>query len=112
MRYMLEKKYQEILRNLENYLKNKEDLQFVKEQFSNLSIIFTDEMTKVEQKYEARIKALENKIDSVENAIKQIEADLYEGEDVDLEPINCPYCGFNFLIAGYTFCPSFTIDTP
>ena len=52
----------------------------------------------VEQKYESRVKALENKIDSVEKAIKQIEADLYEDDDVDLEPINCPYCNFNFLI--------------
>lgn len=105
---MISKKYNEILRNLESHIFNKKDLDYIKKQITDLTIVYIDELdknsNKVSKKFnniEKRLLEIENKIDLLEN----MDDDYVENFDVETEfhnengeKINCPYCDYSFLV--------------
>ena len=96
---MISKKYEEIIKNLENKISDKELLEFVKKQISELTLSYTTDIESSMKKYERKIDSLENKITNIESLVTKIEKDFVEDVvPLDLEPITCPYCNFNFLI--------------
>ena len=101
----LKAKYTEIMQNLEKDLKNKEDVEYVKEKINTVFIMFMDEIEAITDRYEERIDHiveqqayLDQKMKDVEKTISTIEKDLYidDEEEYDFQ-IVCPYCNHEFL---------------
>lgn len=102
---MISKKYKEVIKNLEENIDSKRDLEYAKGQISDLTVLYIDELTKVIEKFEKKIQSFDNRVSNIERDVKNIEDEIYseqqiEEEDamLDLEPIKCPYCDFKFLI--------------
>ncbi len=96
---MISKKYNEIIKKLENKIEDKELLEFIKNEISDLTLSYTNDLENSIKTYERKIDSLDKKINNIESLVTKIEKDfLEETEPLDLEPICCPYCNFNFLI--------------
>lgn len=90
----LSKKYQEIISELDNRIENKDDLVFVKDRISQISIIFIDLIERMSGVVENKISDIESKLDNIENTLSSIREDIYD-EDNEAEII-CPYCNNEF----------------
>lgn len=99
---MLNKKFKEVIKNLEQNLTNKEDLTYSKSQITELAMVFLDELDRIESSYQKKINQCESRLDLLESSMNKIENDFdFLGEDyeeADLEHIKCPYCNTNFFI--------------
>lgn len=98
----LSKKYREIINEIDTKITNQDELNFVKNKISEISIIFIDIIDRMSEVIEERIvdieqsqKNVEDKIGKIQNVINSIEQDIYN-DDVDLE-ITCPYCNNEFV---------------
>ena len=96
-------KYKRILEDLENNIKDQEDLNYAKEKFMELTLIFMDIIDRLTVLTDARIKEIEerqeeinSKIESVQSTVDEIEGDIYEDEDSYEFEIVCPYCNYEF----------------
>ena len=99
----LKGKYKKILDDLENNIKNPEDLGYAKEKFMELTLIFMDIVDRLTLLTDARIKEVEekqeeinNRINNVQSVIDEIEGDIYEEDDGYEFEIVCPYCNYEF----------------
>ena len=99
----LKGKYKKILEDLENNIKNPEDLVYAKEKFMELTLIFMDIVDRLTLITDARIKEMEerqeeinNRINNVQSVIDEIEGDIYENDDSYEFEIVCPYCNYEF----------------
>lgn len=101
----LKKKYNEILKNLEENIENPKDLLYAKEQVIKLANIFLDEMEKMSEMADKKMTELTKKQDMIESKMKElektlngIEKDIYDmDEGYDLEVV-CPYCDYEFVL--------------
>lgn len=97
-------KYNEIMQELESNIKDPEELKFVKDKFSDLSMLFVDMLDRITKLTDDRIQEIETKqqeimgkIQSVQSTVKGIENDIYEDEEENYEfEIVCPYCNHEF----------------
>ena len=96
-------KYKKILEDLEKHIKDPEDLLYTKEKFMELSLIFMDIIDRLTALTDARIKEVEErqaeineKINSVQSMVDEIEGDIYEDEEDYEFEIICPYCNYEF----------------
>jgi Zn finger protein HypA/HybF involved in hydrogenase expression len=114
--------FKNVLKNLENNVKDKEALESAKVEIFNLYNLFFDEITEIEQTMNKKILAIaesqlhvEEEIKNMNKSIKNIEKDIYmeddmEDEECDVE-IKCPYCNASFnaqmndLTASEIICP-------
>ena len=97
----LEEQYQKMIETLENTIKDKEKLEMAKGQLDDIVSIVVDDCTHILDKYDEKIKNIENKnllyeerIATLEEKLKFFEK-MMEYEDYDFF-ITCPYCGFEF----------------
>ena len=79
-------------------ISNKKDLEIAKKQVTELAVAYLDNLDNIEKKCEARIRHCENKIDNLEEHLQKLEKELFEEDDVEFEPITCPYCNAHFMI--------------
>ena len=114
--------FKKILKDLENSIKDKENLEIAKTEIFNLYNLFFDEITELEQSMNKKILTIaesqlhvEEEIRKMNKSIKNIEKDIYMEEDIpdedyDVE-IKCPYCNKTFtaqmndLTAAEIICP-------
>lgn len=99
----LKKRLNEILADLENNIQNKEDLDYIKSQVYNISLLFLDEIDKIAELNLGRLnvmldreKELSKRVATMEKVIKSIEKELYVSPECDFE-ILCPYCNTEFV---------------
>ena len=78
-------KYKQILQDLENNIQDPEELNFVKEKFSELSMMFVDMLDRVTkltdmkiQEIEAKQQNITERLNNVQKAVDGIESDIYE----------------------------------
>ena len=97
---MINNKFKEVIKNLEKNITNKNDLIYAKSQIAELSMIYLDELQKMESSYKQKIAMCEQRLDSLEMEIQRLDNEIFqdENDDTDLEPIKCPYCNANFFI--------------
>lgn len=97
---MLNKKFKEVMKNLEKNITNKTDLEFMKAQVTELTMSYLDELEKTESIYKEKLAICEYRIESLEKNFQRLENEIFQDEDIetDLEPIKCPYCSTNFFI--------------
>lgn len=96
---MLNNKFKEVIKNLEENIENKKDLILAKTQITDLTMEYLDELEKMETKYKQKIAMFENRLEGLEVAMQRLDEMFHEeDEETDLEPIKCPYCNTNFFI--------------
>lgn len=101
----IKKKYNEVIKNLEENIENQKDLEFAKKQVNMLANAFLDEMDRLSQMANTKMNALEKKqkqieekMEYLEKTLNGIEKDIYDVDDnYDLE-IVCPYCDYVFVL--------------
>lgn len=96
-------KYKQIMEDLESGIKDPEELKFVKDKFSELSMLFIDMIDRVTrltdnkiQEIEAKQNEIANRINSVQSIVDGIESDIYEDDENYEFEIVCPYCNYEF----------------
>ena len=92
-------KYQSFLEDIENNIKNKEDLEYVKQRFEEFQHGCSDKKEKLEE--------LEQRIEELESSMKTVKKEMYLGEDEDkvVEEVDtdyqfevaCPFCNTEFF---------------
>ena len=95
---MFNKKYNDTIKNLEENMTNKRDLEFAKKQVTDLAIAYLDSLNDIEKKYDDKVKRCEERVDNLEEHMQKLEKELFEEDDVECEPITCPYCNAHFMI--------------
>lgn len=100
----LQTNFKNIMKDLEENIKNKEDLDYIKTQIYNISVLFLDELDKLADlnmnKIDTlitRYKDINERIQKVEASVNHIEKDIYMEEGYDFE-IACPYCNYEFAV--------------
>ncbi len=96
-------KYKQIMEDIENNIKDQETLDFVKDKFAEVSMLFIDMIDRVTrltdnkiQEIEAKQAEISNKINSVQTIVDGIESDIYEDDENYEFEIVCPYCNYEF----------------
>lgn len=100
----LQDEFNKIIAKIEERFTNREDLEFVKQQILDVSMLYMAELEKVVDLSERRVnqvvenqKILDKKQTQIEDAINKMEKELFVGEeDYDFE-IVCPYCNHEFI---------------
>ena len=99
----LKKRFKEILDDIEKNIKNKDDLEYIKSQIYNVSILFLDELDKLAEfnfnKLSVmldREKELYKKVSKMEKIISNLEKEVFSSTEGDFE-IVCPYCNAEFV---------------
>ena len=97
---MLNKKFKEVIKNLEGNIENSKDLVYAKTQITELTMEYLDELEKLESVYKQKISMFENRLNDLEIAMQRLDNEIFQDEDdeTDLEPIKCPYCNTSFFI--------------
>ena len=97
-------KFKQILNEIEENIKNEEDLEFVKTQMFKLYNMFFDEMTRVEEMAYTRIETLagaqaviEEKVEDLEKKLTSMEKELFIDDEESDFSITCPYCNNEFI---------------
>ncbi len=92
-----------IMAKIEEKITNTEDLDFIKQQIANISMLYIDELNKIIDLSERRVnqvyenqRMLEKKLTDLEKGMTTIEKELFVEDDYDFE-IVCPYCNYEFL---------------
>ena len=100
----LKNEYKNFLDDIEKNIKNKEDLEYVKERFADFMDIVLNDMENILDYKDEEMKKLEvkqNEIETEMNKLKtivdHIEKDIYDEGGFDFE-IVCPYCNYEFVI--------------
>lgn len=102
---VLSDNYKRIISEIEGKISNPEELKFVKEKISELSMTFMDAIESLNKNADEKIKQIEekqkqieDKMLQVENAVNEIESDIYEEDDENFDfEIVCPYCNHEFV---------------
>lgn len=102
---VLSENYKRIISEIEGKISNPEELEFVKEKVSELSMLFMDIIDNLTEKADEKIKQIEEKqkqieekMLQVETSVNEIENDIYVEEDGSFDfEIVCPYCNHEFV---------------
>ena len=101
---MLKNEYKSFLDDIEENVKNKEDLEYVKKRFASFLDVVLDQMDFImdyKQDEIAKLESTQNRLTSQINQMQQvidnIEKDIYSDDGFDFE-IVCPYCNNEFII--------------
>ena len=99
----LQDNFNAIIAKIEERITNPEELEFIKQQIADISILYIDELNKIIDLSERRVnqvyenqKILEKKLTDLEKGMSTIEKELFVEDDYDFE-IVCPYCNYEFL---------------
>lgn len=100
----LQKNFKKIINDLEENIQNKEDLDYIKTQIFNISNLFLDELDKLADlnmnKMNVlieRYKEMGNRVNELEETMRNIEKDIYLKEEPYEFEIICPYCNTEFF---------------
>lgn len=101
---ILKNEYKSFLDDIEKNIKNKEDLEYVKERFASFLDVVLDQMDYIMEYKKEEIEKLEQtqnklstQISQMQQVIDNIEKDIYSDDGFDFE-IVCPYCNYEFII--------------
>lgn len=100
----LSNRYQQIMKDLLDNIKNPEDKEFVMNKFQELSMMFMDIIDRLTYVTDLKVKEVENqqkqideKMTKLQKAVDGIENDIYEDDETYEFEIICPYCNHEFV---------------
>ncbi len=105
----LSSEFKNVIKILEENIKDQEELELVKVQIFNLYNSFFEEISKLEELANSRIAeisqmqaSMDEKLKGIEKEVKNISVDIYgeeENEDGEYDfTITCPYCNNEFTV--------------
>ena len=101
---LLKNEYKSFLDDIEKNIKDKDDLEYVKQRFSAFMDVVLNQMDSIMNYKDEKINELEkmqNELDArmakMQQVIDHIEKDIYDEDGFDFE-IVCPYCNYEFVI--------------
>ncbi len=101
---VLKSEYKSFLDDIEKNIKNKEDLEYIKQRFSNFLDVILEQVEYISnykneqiEKIETEQKEMQEKLENMQNVLNNIERDIYSEDGFDFE-ITCPYCNYEFFI--------------
>lgn len=101
---ILKDEYKNFLDDIENNIRNKEDLEYIKKRFADFVDKILNHIDYIVGYKKQEIESLEDtqkqlieRIDKMQKVIDNIEKDIYSDEGFDFE-IVCPYCNYEFVI--------------
>lgn len=101
---LLKNEYKSFLDDIEKNIKDKEDLEYIKQRFSAFMDVVLNQMDSIMNYKDEKINELEkmqNELDArmakMQQVIDHIEKDIYDEDGFDFE-IVCPYCNYEFVI--------------
>ena len=96
-------KYKQIIKELEENIKDPETLEFVKDKFVEVSMLFVDMLDRVTKLTDNKVQEIEekqieilNRVNVVQSIVDGIEKDIYEDDENYEFEIVCPYCNYEF----------------
>lgn len=99
----LQDNFNAIIKKIEERITDAEELDFIKQQIADISMLYIDELNKIMDLSERRVnqvyenqKILEKKLAEVEKGMATIEKELFVEDEYDFE-IVCPYCNYEFV---------------
>lgn len=99
----LQTKFQAIIKRIEERIQDEEDLNFIKEQIAEVSMLYLDQLDKLVELNENKLskiveheKSLEAKVRELEDSVKNMEKEFFLDDNFDFE-IVCPYCNYEFV---------------
>ena len=97
---MLKDKFKEVIKSLEGNLESKKDLMYVKNLIADLTMEYLEDIENLQTLYKQKIAVFENRLHGLEAQMQKLDSEIFQedGEETDLEPIQCPYCNTNFFI--------------
>ena len=100
----LKDSYTSFIKDIEANIKNKEDVNYIKSRFAEFLDVVLQQMDHIidyrkgeVEELEKKQKELDDKMDKMENIVRNIEKDIYSEDGFDFE-IVCPYCDYEFVI--------------
>ena len=100
----LKNEYKSFLDDIEKNIKDKEDLNYIKQRFVRFMDAVLEEMDYISSYKAEQIEALEKsqkevqeKLAKMQTVLDNIEKDIYSEDGFDFEII-CPYCNYEFFI--------------
>ena len=101
---ILKDEYKNFLDDIENNIRNKEDLEYIKKRFADFVDKILNHIDYIVGYKKQEIESLEDtqkqlieRIDKMQRVIDNIEKDIYSDEGFDFE-IVCPYCNYEFVV--------------
>ena len=101
---LLKNEYMSFLDDIEKNIKDKDDLEYIKQRFSAFMDVVLNQMDSIMNYKDEKINELEkmqNELDArmakMQQFIDHIEKDIYDEDGFDFE-IVCPYCNYEFVI--------------
>lgn len=101
---LLKNEYKSFLDDIEKNIKDKEDLEYIKERFASFMDVVLNQMDYIMDYKEEKIselektqKQLDERMAKMQQIIDHIEKDIYSEDGFDFE-IVCPYCNYEFII--------------
>ena len=101
---LLKNEYKSFLDDIEKNIKDKDDLEYIKQRFSAFMDVVLNQMDSIMNYKDEKINELEkmqNELDArmakMQQVIDHIEKDIYDEDVFDFE-IVCPYCNYEFVI--------------
>ena len=101
---LLKNEYKSFLDDIEKNIKDKDDLEYIKQRFSAFMDVVLNQMDSIMNYKDEKINELEkmqNELDArmakMQQVIDHIEKDIYDEDGFDFE-IVCPYCNYEFVI--------------
>lgn len=101
---LLKNEYKSFLDDIEKNIKNKEDLNYIKERFATFMDVVINQMDHILDYKEEKMAQLEDmqnelneRMSKMQQVIDNIEKDIYAEDGFDFE-IVCPYCNYEFII--------------
>ena len=96
---MFNKKFEETMSEITNNGYDEKTTIFLKSALVDLAMEHVQDMKTLENKYRNRIEQCETRIDRMEEQFQKLEKELFEDEEeMEFEPITCPYCNANFIV--------------
>lgn len=100
----LNDEYQKIISDIEKNITNTDELKYIKEKISELTVLFINTVDKVIEyskeslnNMEEKQDELEERIEKLQKSVNNIEEDIYaEDDDFEFEVV-CPYCNNEFI---------------
>ena len=101
---LLKNEYKSFLDDIEKNIKDKEDLEYIKERFASFMDVVLNQMDYIMDYKEEKIselektqKQLDERMAKMQQIIDHIEKDIYSEDGFDFE-IVCPYCNYEFIV--------------
>ena len=96
---MLEKKFNEVIKDLTSNMKSPKDTEYAKRVVTDLTLTYLDQINQLTKSYENKIHLCNLRVADLEQRIQSLEEEIFEDDDEsNYLSILCPYCNASVMI--------------